>query len=266
MSLRNRIALLPALAAAVAILAAACGGASVEPGAESTATEEPTATAEAAPSPSPTAAAAPTPSPTATPELFAYDPNLNMFLILSSIDHPPEYSLAALQRAEEEGDTSQVPVILEAALFFSRQLAEFSMEIVGALTGQNFGLDLKMWREWLGPRLDDYTPPSDYAPLEGQPAEPDRPGDGRAHGGGHRGWLQGKPHRNRVGWRRGGRHPAPGGSVAREARAGESYLEPDDRVFGVSINGEHRAYPLRVLNAHELANDELGGEPISLVY
>ena len=163
MSLRNRIALLPALAAAVAILAAACGGASVSPGAESTATEEPTATAEAAPSPSPTAAAAPTPSPTATPEPFAYDPNLNMFLILSSIDHPPEYSLAALQRAEEEGDTSQVPVILEAALFFSRELAEFSMEIVGALTGQNFGLDLKMWREWLGPRLDDYTPPSDYA-------------------------------------------------------------------------------------------------------
>ena len=265
MSLRNRIALLPALAALVAVMAAACGGASVEPGAESTATEEPTATAEAAPSPSPTAAAAPTPSPTATPEPFAYDPNLNMFLILSSIDHPPEYSLAALQRAEEEGDTSQVPVILEAALFFSRELAEFSMEIVGALTGQNFGLDLKMWREWLGPRLDDYAPPSDYArwkvnllslidPAMGALMEAAIEDGSRANlteivWGGVA--VDGIPPLEDP-W-----HVKP--ELA-------SYLEPDDRVFGVSINGEHRAYPLRVLNAHELANDELGGEPISLVY
>lgn len=42
------------------------------------------------------------------------------------------------------------------------------------------------------------------------------------------------------------------------------YLNPDDRVFGVSINGEHRAYPLRILNPHEMANDVLGGVPIIL--
>ena len=45
-----------------------------------------------------------------------------------------------------------------------------------------------------------------------------------------------------------------------------TYLEPDDRVFGVSINGEHRAYPLRVLNAHEMANDILGGVQFALAY
>ena len=45
-----------------------------------------------------------------------------------------------------------------------------------------------------------------------------------------------------------------------------SYLGATDRVFGVSINGEHRAYPLRVLNPHEMANDVLGGEPIALAY
>ena len=49
--------------------------------------------------------------------------------------------------------------------------------------------------------------------------------------------------------------------------AGEqNYLQPSDRVFGVSINGEHRAYPLRIVNAHEMANDVLGGEPIALAY
>ena len=44
------------------------------------------------------------------------------------------------------------------------------------------------------------------------------------------------------------------------------YLNPDDRVFGVSINGQQRAYPLRVLNAHEMANDTLGGVQFALAY
>ena len=44
------------------------------------------------------------------------------------------------------------------------------------------------------------------------------------------------------------------------------YLLPDDRVFGVSINGEHRAYPLRIMNPHEMANDIVGGVPIALAY
>ena len=45
-----------------------------------------------------------------------------------------------------------------------------------------------------------------------------------------------------------------------------TYLLTSDRVFGVSINGEHRAYPLRILNFHEMANDVVGGVPIALAY
>ena len=44
------------------------------------------------------------------------------------------------------------------------------------------------------------------------------------------------------------------------------YLAPDDRVFGVSLNSEHRAYPLRILNPHEMANDVLGGVHFALAY
>ena len=45
-----------------------------------------------------------------------------------------------------------------------------------------------------------------------------------------------------------------------------SYLDSEDRVFGVSFNGEHRAYPHRILNAHEMANDVVGGVPFALTY
>ena len=44
------------------------------------------------------------------------------------------------------------------------------------------------------------------------------------------------------------------------------YLDPDDLVFGVEINGDARAYPLRIANWHEMVNDVVGGVPVSLAY
>ncbi len=43
-------------------------------------------------------------------------------------------------------------------------------------------------------------------------------------------------------------------------------LVSDDRVIGVTINGDARAYPLRLMRWHELVNDEVGGEPIAVTY
>lgn len=40
----------------------------------------------------------------------------------------------------------------------------------------------------------------------------------------------------------------------------------DDRVLGVVVNGHPRAYPLRILNAHEVVNDAIGGEPVVVTY
>ena len=45
-----------------------------------------------------------------------------------------------------------------------------------------------------------------------------------------------------------------------------TYLKDSDRVFGVAINGDARAYPLRILNWHEMANDVVGGVPVALAY
>jgi len=44
------------------------------------------------------------------------------------------------------------------------------------------------------------------------------------------------------------------------------YLTPEEPVFGISINGDHRAYPLRILDWHEMANDTVGDVPVSLAY
>ena len=44
------------------------------------------------------------------------------------------------------------------------------------------------------------------------------------------------------------------------------YLIPEEPVFGLSINGDVRAYPLRIMDWHEMANDVVGGVPVSLAY
>lgn len=44
------------------------------------------------------------------------------------------------------------------------------------------------------------------------------------------------------------------------------YLTGDEQVFGVSINGDSRAYPLRIMDWHEMFNDVIGGVPVALAY
>jgi len=40
----------------------------------------------------------------------------------------------------------------------------------------------------------------------------------------------------------------------------------DERVLGVFINGQARAYPYSILNWHEIVNDSVGGVPVSVTY
>ncbi len=44
------------------------------------------------------------------------------------------------------------------------------------------------------------------------------------------------------------------------------YLEPSDRVLGVEVNGESRAYPLNMMTYHHVANDVVGGSPVLVTF
>ncbi len=44
------------------------------------------------------------------------------------------------------------------------------------------------------------------------------------------------------------------------------FLEDDDIVLGVVIGNEVRAYPIKILNWHEIVNHELGGQKLSVTY
>lgn len=45
-----------------------------------------------------------------------------------------------------------------------------------------------------------------------------------------------------------------------------TYLSGRDRVLGISINGFAHAYPIRILNYHEIVNDIVGGTAVAITY
>jgi hypothetical protein len=50
------------------------------------------------------------------------------------------------------------------------------------------------------------------------------------------------------------------------AAADATYLEDGELVFGVEIGSDARAWPLRILDWHEMLNDVVGGVPVTLAY
>jgi len=54
----------------------------------------------------------------------------------------------------------------------------------------------------------------------------------------------------------------PNVTTAEEA----TWLEDDDIVFGITINGESRAYPRRIMEVREMVNDTLGGRDLGIPY
>ena len=43
-------------------------------------------------------------------------------------------------------------------------------------------------------------------------------------------------------------------------------MDPNERVLGLSVNGDHRAYPLNMLSRHEIVNDTVGGKPVAVTW
>ena len=48
--------------------------------------------------------------------------------------------------------------------------------------------------------------------------------------------------------------------------SGNNQMDDFEHVIGVSINGDNRAYPIRMLSRHEIVNDVVGGEFIAVTW
>jgi hypothetical protein len=48
--------------------------------------------------------------------------------------------------------------------------------------------------------------------------------------------------------------------------ASAARLAPTDRVLGLQLQGVEKAYPVRILNWHEVVNDQFGAHPVAITY
>lgn len=48
--------------------------------------------------------------------------------------------------------------------------------------------------------------------------------------------------------------------------AGADFMQPDDRILGIHLNGVSKAYPIGILNWHEIVNDQIKGKPFVITY
>jgi len=136
-----------------------------------------------------------------------------------------------------------------------------NIEALEILSGQSFGDDWPAWVEWYGGT--SLTPPPGFTSWKGKvlggidPAfeaflQDDLPSNIRVE---------------EIQWGGVVLDGIPALMNAEMVPANDaSYLTPEEPVFGISINGDNRAYPLRIMDWHEMANDVVGSVPISLAY
>ena len=232
-------------------------------------TPEPSAIPTPAPEPSaiPTPAPdTPTPAPTATPTPAPYDSNRAMRDVFPGFGLTGALMYDTLDVIAARKDRSLVPVLVEMMRFMPSVSARDAVaRTLAAVTGQAFsGDEWDLWMEWLGANLADYQPPSDYVAWKEDLYFVIDPRFAR--------FLRPAREFSRIDpteivW--GGVLPdgIPDLRNPQFQNADEqTFMNPDDRVFGVEINGDARAYPLRIVNAHEMVNDVVGGEPVSLMW
>jgi hypothetical protein len=155
-----------------------------------------------------------------------------------------------------------IPVIVDALFFVPAEARDEAITVLEELTGEKRGRRYLDWVELVGARVD-VEPPAGYLQWKRSLLERIDPRfrallpDGAALRirleevvwGGVR--LEGIPALEQP---------------AKVAASAAAFMRPDDRVFGVSLEGRHHAYPLKVLGWHEMVNDTLAGRPFTLSY
>jgi hypothetical protein len=173
---------------------------------------------------------------------------------------------AALRQVGEAGDKRFIAPLMELlraesmGIVSGVEAAQLG-SILDALSGQSFGSAWPAWASWYAETA--LSPPPGFTGWKGELLSRVDPRFGPL-------LATGSPARVRVEEIVWGGVPfegIPALDRPKMVAAGEAtWLEPGEPVFGIAVNAQARAYPLRILDWHEMANDWVGGVPVALTY
>lgn len=178
-----------------------------------------------------------------------------------------EQHTAALEGIAQRGDKSYIAPLIDLLLFFtSPDDSAAILNTLDQLTGQNWDGSSDPWGQlttWYA-QHPELRPPAGYTGWKGEVYA--QMSDAR-----FRNFLyDGAPANLRVEEVAWGGVKVDGIPALMNPRmlpaAQANYLTDREPVFGVSIHGDNRAYPLRIMDWHEIANDVVGGMHVALTY
>jgi hypothetical protein len=175
---------------------------------------------------------------------------------------PADVQIRAYAALERSGDRGAIPALIELLRFDLPVPSELPVGVLETLSGQRFGSVWPQWVEWLQ-KQTDITPPPEFVAWKGRLLSLIDPEFIE--------WFKpGIPHRIRMAeivWGGVAKDGIPALTNPRHVEAAQAtYLTDDELVFGVTVNGQSRAYPHRIMDWHEMANDVVGGLPVVLAY
>ena len=212
---------------------------------------------------SPARAAQPSsaPTPPSGPAAPRQDP-LPLGVFTAVVGDDETKALAALDRIERNGHESSAAMLIEMVYRVpSRRVLVRLIALIEKASGRAFDGDVETWYQWLWSAERPVHP--DYAEFKGLLYAPI---DAR-----FREYFERRPKStirlDEIRWggvRRDGIPPLknPKMIAAHEA----TWLQDDNIVFGVAIDGDVRAYPKRILAWHEMVKDRIGGRELAGVY
>lgn len=169
---------------------------------------------------------------------------------------------AAAKRLLKTRDRSLIPGLVDGVFFARREARAEVFAVLSGLAGESLPADYQAWVTYVGAHPEP-SPMSGYRGFKARLfsridphfagfLDPDLPLTIRAE---------------EIVWggvRRDGIPSLDDPPVVAASQA--TYLRDEETVFGVSIGGAQRAYPERFLSWHEMANDVVGDQPVTLSF
>lgn len=185
--------------------------------------------------------------------------------LLDNLIHPQApVRYEAMAKLTKMADRSAIPALIELLRFGSiQEFEELNIPaLLEPLSGQKFGDNWGKWVEWLA-QQQDLRPHAGFIKwktallslIDPNFAEFLHPG------------VKHRVRIEEIVWGGVVKDGIPALTNPRHVKPAEAtYLTPDELVLGLSLKGHHRAYPLRIMDWHEMANDVIAGTPVTISY
>ncbi len=182
--------------------------------------------------------------------------------LLNFFENNDEMQREALVYLEKNWSNAFIPMILEVIyLHRDPRVNQALVSLMQEMSKQNFGFDFNQWYKWIWSKPELIT--ENYADFKAGLYKRIDPKFETYFAGRYESDIR----LDEIRWggvQQDGIPPlrAPKMVAVEEA----SYLEDDNVVFGIEVNGDVRAYPKRILAWHEMFVDEVGGQNLAGVY